>query len=570
MYLISNWIVDGINNKLYKYTNDVLEEYYNINISKSIGNAAIAVSTNEYSVFITCPTAGTVMEFNIARKEFVRSITVGGCPMGICEGIPYGEADLSKPYFVSNYANNSVSIIRDGIVVQTIPVGFGPRSLATDGYGRIFVGNYLDGTVSILVPKENKYVLLKTIKVEQQPVAIAINYNDDVYVACRSSIYKIRKNGIVRKFIIDGRPTSLTADKYGNIWATNNTKDRVIKIDYKETMNNFSTGGTGPMYCSSDKTGDIIVLNTGNNKIGRLNEDGSLTTIIPLLYTPIGNGDFIGFTSRLNILDDIHVHGDEKITWEDLDEDIKNRIEQGGVDPETLILKSENITYENNGYENVNEALNDIIYNKLGILNSDIKSFSVTPSIAEKGETIQQVIFNYQIDMSNGISMAKIDNEVGYIDVRGISAVISGLNITEDTIFTLTGYTEEGFAGSKTAEIKFDSKIRFGVSSSNITTSDGVLALSNSVFVEDNDPEYYRNDFDITRGNGYMYFAVPKYLGIDINNFYTNGFNDSNWDTTDVIVNISESISVEYTVFKSGYTHNLTNNSIHIKIDKKK
>ena len=57
MYLISDWIVDGINNKLYKFTNDIIENSYNININNPIGDAGVVVSTDERTIGVTCPTA---------------------------------------------------------------------------------------------------------------------------------------------------------------------------------------------------------------------------------------------------------------------------------------------------------------------------------------------------------------------------------------------------------------------------------------------------------------------------------------------------------------------------------
>ena len=565
MYLVSYWIVDGENNFLYKYTNDILEGQYDINMARGIGNAAIAVSTDEHTIMLTCPNKGTVLSFDTGREEFTKSITVGRLPMGICEGIPYGD-DKSNPYFVSNYISNSVSIIRNGVVVQTLDVGMGPRSLATDGYGRIYVGNYLGDTVSVLVPKDDKYVLFKTIKVDRAPIAVAINFNDDVYVACESSIVKIRKNGSVRKFTINGRPTSLTADKYGNVWATNNTASTIIRISNQEIITTYSSGCNGPMYCCSDKTGDVLVLNTGNNTITRMTEDGSLTNVIELNYTPIGNGDFIGFLSRVNILDDIDIDDHKKVEWDDLSPELQEIIE-AGVDPETLILKSDNITYEHDKYTNVTEALNAILYEKSGLLDSDITRFDVTPNIVEKGTVVQSLIFDYNIENKDGIEFAEIDNGVGAINISNTRFIISGREFTDDVEFTLTVKNDTGNTGTRKAKLIFDNKIYYGISNEVVDTSEKVLALGNSIFVQDTDDKEYNREMDIGGSNGYIYIAVPVTLDIAVENLITSGFRDSNWDSDIVTVVIHNNV-IPYTVFKHGYSHNLANSSINIKINK--
>lgn len=565
MYLMSYWIVDGENNFLYKYTNDILEGQYDINVARGIGNAAIAVGTDEHTIMLTCPNKGTVLSFDTGREEFTKSISVGRLPMGICEGIPYGD-DKSSPYFVTNYISNSVSIIRNGAVVQTLDVGMGPRSLATDGYGRIYVGNYLGDTVSVLAPKEDKYVIFKTIKVDRAPIAVAINFNDDVYVACESSIVKIRKNGSVRKFTVNGRPTSLTADRYGNVWATNNTSSTIIRISNQEIVTTYSSGCNGPMYCCSDKTGDVLVLNTGNNTITRITEDGSLTNIVELSYTPIGNGDFIGFLSRVNILDDIDIDDHKRVEWDDLSPELQEIIE-AGVDPETLILKSDNITYEHDTYTNITEALNALFYEKSGLLNFDIKRFDLIPDIVEKGTVVRSLIFNYNIENKDGIEFAEIDHGVGAINISNTRFIISGSEFTDDVEFTLTVKNDTGNTGTRKAKLIFDNKIYYGISNEVVDTSEKVLALGNSIFVQDTDDKEYNREIDIGGSDGYIYIAVPVTLDIAVDNLITSGFRDSNWDSDIVTVVIHDNV-VPYTVFKHGYYRNLADSSINIKINK--
>ena len=569
MYMVSNWLVDGINNKLYKYTNDVIEAVYNIEISNSpIGEAAVAVGTDEATVMIVCPTAGVVAAFDIGTGIFTKYTTVGGTPMGICEGIPYGKNDTRPPYFVTNYDNDSVSIIKGGNVVQTIRVGNKPKSIATDGYGRIYVANYGANTVSVLALGDNdKYVLFKTITVDSFPNDIAINFNDDVFVTCKNTIYKIRKNNTTNRFVISGNPVGISADKYGNVWATNMSDNSIMKINLSEQIEAFVSGGTGPTYVSADITGDVICLNTGDKTLTRINEDGNVINTVQLGFTPMTNGDFIGMTSRINILDDISKKDENKVEWDDLSEEVQERIEQG-VDPETLILKSDNITYSDmEGVTTVREALNKLAFEESGKLSNDIGEFSVEPSVVDAGATVNTLVFDYGIDNieEDGIVSAEIDGGIGRVDVDGSTITVSGLSITEDTDFTITIVNEHGNVGKKTISLKFDSYIYYGINPNIITTSEQIVALD-SVYVDDKGEDVYKKRLILSNGTGYFYIAVPAELGIGIDNIKVNGLSDSNFDVSTVIVR-NGNVNKEYILFKSGYSHVLTDNSVTIDIE---
>ena len=569
MYMISDWIVDGINNKLYKFTNDIIEGCYDINISKSIGDAGIAVGTDEATIAITCPTAGQVAWFDIGTQRFTRYTTVSGTPIGICEGIPYGVGDTRAPYFVANYSTNTVSIIKEGIVVQTIEVGKGPRSLATDGYGRIYVANFNSYTVSVLAPTESgKYVVYNTIPVDKYPESIAVNFNDDVFVVCRNSIIKIRKNNSKIKFTITGNPVNICGDKYGNMWYTNITDNSVSRISIKEEITSYISGGVGPTYICSDRTGDVICLNTGDKTLTRINESGDVINTVQLGFLPMANGDFIGFMSRVNILDDISKKDEKKIEYDDLSDDLKERIDQGGVDPETLILKSDNITYTKAGFLTVTEAINSLIYEYSNLLSEDIKRFDITPAIAELGSTVNSVTFNYQITniQDHGISMAEINDGVGIVPLEETSYELTGLDITEDKEYKLTVFNDVNCRGEAFASVKFDRKMYYGINSNISLTAIDILHLSNNEFLEDDDDTMFEKNIEFTNGNGYLYIAVPSSLGITINDLFVNNFKDSNWYTTEINFTNVSGHSEMNTVFRSGYTHNVTGYKIFASI----
>ena len=567
MYLISNWIVDGINNKLYKFTNDIIESVYSININNPIGDAGVVVCTDEKTIGVTCPTAGMIAWFDTGTGTFTRYTSVGGTPIGICEGIPYGDQDSRVPYFVANYSTDSVAIIKEGSVVQTITVGKGPRSITCDGYGRIYVANFNSRNISILALGDNdKYALFKTIEVDRFPNCLAINNKDDVFVVCQSSVYKIRKDNTKVKFTITGNPVNITADKYGNMWITNLTDNSVLRLTLQEKIFSYISGGTGPVYISSDKSGDVICLNTGDKTLTRINEDGNVINTVQLDFIPMANGDFIGYMSKINIRDDSQTP--KKISYDDLDEDLKERIDSGGIDPSTLIISSDNVTYINEGFTNVTEVINSLIYEKSGLLSSYIERFDTDPLIAEIGSTLTSLTFNYHVNShgDSSLTMAEIDNGIGVVPMNGSSYTATGLDISDDTEFKFTLTNNTMNIGEKTTSIKFDKKIYFGIDSDVITAAIDILSL-NGVFVDDKRDPIYEKKLSLTNGIGFLYVAVPSALGITVDDISINGFKDSNWDASELNFTNASGHSEMYTLFRSGYTHDVTGYNIYITIN---
>ena len=575
MYLISNWIVDGINNKIYKFTNDIIESEYKINIKNPIGDAGVVVSTDERTIGVTCPTAGMVVWLDTGVGEIMKYTNVGGTPIGICEGIPYGTyntfphgKDNRIPYFITNYSTNSVTIIKERSVVQTIQVGKGPKSIACDSYGRIYVANFNSNTISVLTLTDNneRYTLFNTINVGKFPNCLAINIKDDLFVVCQTSVYKIRKDNIEVILSISSNPVNITGDKFGNMWITNLTDNSISRITLEEKIFSYISGGIGPVYISSDKNGNIICLNTGDNTISRINEFGDVTNVINLDFVPMANGDFIGYMNRINVHDGFQK--DDKISYYDLDDDLKLKIDSGGIDPETLIVKSDNVSYDNPEFTNITEAVNSLIYEKSGLLSEYIENFSISPSIVEIGSTVTSITFNYHINNNeySNLTKAEINNGIGEVPINGNTYIATGLSINQDTEykFTLTNNTMN--IGEKITDIKFDKKIYYGINNNIISLPTDILSFD-SVFVEDNEDNIYKKKLILNNGNGFLYIAIPSTLGISIDDISINDFKDSNWETSELNFTNASGHSEMYTLFRSGYTHNVSNYNIFININ---
>lgn len=562
-YLNTVWAVDSPNKQLYKYTNDVLEAKYSMPITKSAGNSAICVSTNAKDILITCPNCGQVLMFDAGYESFIRSITLGGTPMGIAEGTPY--ATSHTPYFVTNYSTNNLMILKNGEVVQTIKVGVGPRGVAVDSYGKVFVANYLGKSISVLTRSGNSYAVTNTITVPERPLGIIVNYNDDIYVSCQSGkLVKIKKTLTTKVFNIDGTPGGIIADKFGNVWVTNYNNNSVLKLSLSEKFSTFPCGGQGPIEISANEKGEIYIFNNGDYSITHLGTNGSLQGKIDCDYLPNGFGDFIGMCSKLAVTDGNAVKPIEpnKIEFDDLSEDLQNIIT--GSESAGIHVEAKNVSYTGL-YDNVDAALDALLFTKPF---DNVKSFTVSPLYAEKGSTVRTVTFNHNIN-TDMIEKLEINNGIGEIGLGTQSTTKTGLSITNTTKFTLTITNIKGFKDSETsATLTFANKIYWGVSTEEITANNILTNLTNTKYVLDSFANKYDRELDFTTGIGNLYIALPTSIGLKNSEIFVNGFNDSNWiKTGNVTFRNASGYSTRYDIFKSGYTHNVddVNIKVHIK-----
>ena len=562
-YLNTVWAVDSPNKQLYKYTNDALEAKYSIPISKSTGNAGICVSTNAKNVLITCPNAGQILMFDTGYGSFTRTITTGGMPMGIAEGTPYTTSHI--PYFVTNYSNNTLLVIKNAEVVQSIRVGTGPRGVAVDSYGKVFVANYLEKSISVLTRVGNSYSVINTIAVPERPLGIVVNYNDDIYVSCQSGkLVKIKKTLNTKVFNLNGTPGGIIADKFGNIWTTDYNNNGVIKLSLNDKLTTYPSGGKGPIEISANEKGEIYVFNNGDYSITHLNTAGSLQGKIDCDYLPNGFGDFIGMCSKLAITDGNAVKppDKEKIEFDDLSQDLQNIIT--GSESAGIHVEAKNVSYTGI-YDNVDAALDALLFTKPF---DNVKKFTISPQYAEKGSIVSSVTFNYDIT-TDMVEKLEIDNGIGEIGIGTNSVTKSGLRLTDTTKFTLTITNIKGFSDSdSSATLTFANKIYWGVSNEEITSDNIISKLTKTKYVLDSFASKYDRELEFNNGVGYLYIALPTAIGLKNSEFFVNGFNDSNWiKTGNVTFRNASGYSTKYDIFKSGYVHNVNDVKIivHIK-----
>jgi hypothetical protein len=162
--------------------------------------------------------------------------------------------------------------------------------------------------------------------------------------------------------------------------------------------------------------------------------------------------------------------------------------------------------------------------------------------------------------------MAEINDGVGIVPLEETSYELTGLDITEDKEYKLTVFNDVNCRGEAFASIKFDRKMYYGIDPNISLTAIDILHLSNSEFLEDDDDTMFEKNIEFGNGNGYLYIAVPSSLGITIDDLFVNNFKDSNWYTTEINFTNASGHSEMYTVFRSGYTHNVTGYKMFVSI----
>jgi formylglycine-generating enzyme required for sulfatase activity/sugar lactone lactonase YvrE/methionine-rich copper-binding protein CopC len=200
-----------------------------------------------------------------------------------------------------------------------------PRALATDNNGNLYIadqGNYRirkitsDAEVSTLAGKSSSGNTDDTGENASfnNPYGVALDAEGNVYVADRSNhrIRKITPDGLVSHYAgstskvfdhVDGNSTSarfrspngVAVDAVGNVYVADTGNNNIRKIDINGNVttiaggNNPNPGSTDangtsarfktPTALVLDKSGNIYVCDTGNNKIRKIDTSNNVTTI---------------------------------------------------------------------------------------------------------------------------------------------------------------------------------------------------------------------------------------------------------------------------------------------------
>lgn len=180
----------------------------------------------------------------------------------------------------------------------------------------------------------------------------------------------------------------------------------------------------------------------------------------------------------------------------------------------------------------------------------NINSFTVSPSTAQKGSTINVTVkWSYNKD----INSQTLNNTT--LDATLREKTFSSVNV--DTTYTLNSTSTNNISKAKSGTVKFYNGIYYGKSSS--ATYDSSIINSLTKVLSDSKAR----TITVNAGTGeYIYYCLPSRLGIP--NFNVGGFDGGFNKVATVNFTNSDNFSENYDIYKSNNV-NLGNTTIVIK-----
>lgn len=179
-----------------------------------------------------------------------------------------------------------------------------------------------------------------------------------------------------------------------------------------------------------------------------------------------------------------------------------------------------------------------------------INSFTVTPSVTQKGSTINVTVkWSYNKD----IKSQTLNNAT--LDATLREKVFS--SVKADVTYTLNATSTNNISKSKSGTVKFYNGIYYGKSSS--TTYDSVLINSLTKTLSDSKAR----TITVNAGTGeYIYYCLPTRLGVP--SFNVGGFDGGFKKVATINFTNSDSYAEDYDIYKSTNA-NLGNSTVVIK-----
>lgn len=535
-YLNDVYYCDPNGSKLFRLTNDALMTGYPVLTGKS--PSSILVATNKVDVYVANTSDGTVNLYNDGKLQ--KTIKVGAQPVCMCE-------DNKGNIYVSNYGSRTVSKITNGMVKTHIYVGNGPKGICSNANGDIYVCLYLESKV---VKISNDIRLPMSIQVGRMPNSIRCDKNNNLWVACTfsNSVVKISKDMKVKDITVGNFPYDITIDQAGDKWVSNFGSNTVSKITGDLVTKKIPVGQK-PYTMATNGT-DVYVFNSGENTIYKIS-GAKVISKITTCYSPQGLGDPTGYQGY-------YVHDYNKtssgsglttVSYDDLDDDMKARIDavsSGGV---TLPIADEDVNHAHPKYDTVKKALDFLLYVEPKV------SISNSVGTVEKGSIISNVSLSFTVNKD--MQSVTIDHGIG--DVKGLtSKKLTAQNISTDTTYTITATDAEGKSVTASTSIRFLDSVYYGASTLAAITESALISMTSKLASS----KAMSATFNCSGGK-YIYIAMPASFGLTKNNFKIGGLANSAWTVTTMDVTNAHGNKASYTVFRS---ENLQNGSA-IKVD---
>jgi hypothetical protein len=224
-------------------------------------------------------------------------------------------------------------------------------------------------------------------------------------------------------------------------------------------------------------------------------------------------------------------------------------VRQDGVWEEVeIITDASQIEYINGSITNVQEALDSLLY-----ITPDITNFTITPSIVEIGTVITNVTLNWNLNKT--FTSLSINNGVGAITPSLLTLALSGLSLSSNTTYTITGGDGTN-TDSASAALNFRSRRWWGTSALDTFTGADILNLQN------NELNTNRQQTRAINGGGnYIWFAFPTSFGIPTYN--VNGLPNTAFTRTTVSHTNAAGNTQDYYVIR---TNTIQNGTLTIQI----
>ncbi len=175
----------------------------------------------------------------------------------------------SNLYVLYAYANKLVVYTHTGkVVVRAVTDGIhGPRALAIDSQGTVYVGNDVrsaGGAIKVYPPGASSPVT--TIPARGSQI-LALDRNDDLYVATDKTngvrVYGDQGQMLLRTIKGTPRPTALALDSSGNLYAAYSQGVNVYEAGKSKLLRSIPILDPGAL--AFDSTGELYVLTRSND-----------------------------------------------------------------------------------------------------------------------------------------------------------------------------------------------------------------------------------------------------------------------------------------------------------------
>lgn len=311
--------------------------------------------------------------------------------------------------------------------------------------------------------------------------------------------------------------------------------------------------------CFTSESFDYVVR---PNITAKLNNQIKQDKNLPILEKLIKEVNDIGLGIEMNqvqLKKDDNLVGDNKSivgAINQLREDVNSGLGGGKVELTDYQKKTdENLATEEKtivgAVNEINSQCKDIATKVDEISNPfSINSFTVTPSVAQKGSTINVTVkWSYNKD----IKSQTLNNAVLGATLR--EKTFSG--VKTDVTYTLNATSTNNISKSKSGTVKFYNGIYYGKSSS--TTYNATLISSLTKTLSDSKAR----TITVNAGTGeYIYYCLPTRLGVP--SFNVGGFDGGFTKVATINFTNSDSYAEDYDIYKSTNA-NLGNSTVVVK-----